>query len=206
MRQLSVPGRRGRRTAVWIAASLALAASSAGCMSVSDNDKGDAKPAPSTSLDQGGTAAEPDGGHGAPGGRRVHIDKQGAKDEEDRAEEKDETQGEKEAAVSPSPSGPEPSPPPEPGDGGAQPKPSKGEPSPTEGDDDGSPSSPPPSEPPSEPSEPPSEPSPGPSPEPTDEPPASSNPEVQAGAMHPADEQGDGMKGEPEASPQPGPA
>ncbi|WP_240138419.1 hypothetical protein [Streptomyces sp. MUM 178J] len=206
MRQLSVPGRPGRRTAAWIAASLALAAS-AGCMSVGDDDKGDAKPAPSTSVDQGGTAAEPDGGHGAPGGRRVYTDHEhGGKSEKDEVAEEEEAQGEREATVSPSPSGPEPSPPSEPGSGGEPPVPPKGEPSPTEGDDGGSTPSPPPSQPPSEPAEPPSEPSPGPSPEPTDEPTASSAPEVHAGAMHPVDERGEGMRGEPEASPQPGPA
>ncbi|MFF5567912.1 hypothetical protein ACFY7Z_19265 [Streptomyces sp. NPDC012623] len=54
MRQLSAPG---RRLAVWIASSLAVAAS-AGCMSVGE---GGGEPAPSRSPDRGGAAAEPDG-------------------------------------------------------------------------------------------------------------------------------------------------
>ncbi|GGW46049.1 hypothetical protein [Streptomyces xantholiticus] len=84
MRQFSAPG---RRTAIWIAASLAVLASS-GCMSVSD-DEG-RKPASSTSADRGGAAAEPDGGQVLPGGhgRRGEVGGEGASgglDDKDRS-------------------------------------------------------------------------------------------------------------------------
>ncbi|TQK45554.1 hypothetical protein FBY35_7128 [Streptomyces sp. SLBN-118] len=183
VRQLSAPG----RLAVWIAASLAVAAS-AGCMSVSDDEGG--KPAPRSTADRHGTAAEPDGGP-APGGR--HAD--GVRDASD-------TPGGKGAdgkGASPKPSasaGPAANPTP----GGAGPRP-PGLPEPTRGGV--SPSVPPQAPPQPSPSEPPpASPTPPPS-EPSDPPSASSAPQVHAGAMRAAE--WSGMQGEPTASPQVGP-
>lgn len=90
MRQLSAPG----RTAVWIVTSLA-ALASAGCMSVSDDAGG--KPAPSTSAEQRGTVAEPDGGQMVPGGH--------GRRQADGDETSSEAPDDKNTSASPGPSG-----------------------------------------------------------------------------------------------------
>jgi hypothetical protein len=185
VRQLSAPG---RRTAVWIAASLAVLAS-AGCMSVSDDES--RKPAVSTSPDGDGAVAEPDGGHVPPGGhgrRGAGGDSTG--------------QDAKNGSASPSPSGsasaePEPTRPgqqppasePSAPSGGASPSASRS-------------SAPPPAQ---ESPEPPAESPPPSEPEPSDPPSASSAPEVHIGAMREVDHPS-GAQAEPAASPQPGAA
>jgi hypothetical protein len=183
VRQLSAPG----RLAVWIAASLAVAAS-AGCMSVSDDEGG--KPPPRSTADRNGTVADSDGGHAAPGGRhagggRDGSDAPGGKD----APGKGASPGPS-ASVGPAAKATR---------GGPGPKP-PGLSQPTRG---GVSLSEPPSPPQPSPSEPPPEsPTPPPS-EPTDPPSASSAPEVRAGAMRAAERWR--MRGEPTASPQVGP-
>lgn len=187
MRQFSAPG---RRTAVWIAASLAVLAS-AGCMSVSD-DEG-TKPAPRTSADRDGAAAEPDGGQLLPGGhgRRGAVGGEGASDGPD----------DKGGSASPSPSGSAPADakPMRPGRQPAAPQP------PVSTGGGASPSAPPQSSatPPEESPEPPSE-SPSPSEsQPSDPPPASSAPEVHMGARRGAEPLE--ARSEPAVSPQPRP-
>lgn len=176
---LSFPG----RLAVWIAASLAVAASS-GCMSVSD-DEG-RKPAPHSSTGRHGAVAEPDGGSGAPGGRQVRGTHggPGAKGGEG-AKTSASPNGSVAPTAQPPRGGQGPQPP-------RDPKPTGGGPVPSE--------QPPPQPTPSEP--PPESPTPQPT-EPTDPPPPSSAPEVRAGAMRLVDERG--MCAEPAASPQVGP-
>ncbi|MCX4824131.1 hypothetical protein OG883_30550 [Streptomyces sp. NBC_01142] len=184
--RLPVPG----RLAVWIAASLAVAAS-AGCMSVSD-DEGK-KPAPSSSTDRRGAVAEPDGGQAVSGGRQVR-DAKGGSDKKSKKKAKDRP----DASPSASGSGPAAA---KPTRGGQRPQPPK-EPAPTRGGTSPSVQPSVPQEP-TEPTEPPPvSPTPQPS-EPTDPPTASSAPEVHAGAMRLAD--GQGMLAEPTASPQVGP-
>jgi len=187
VRQLSAPG---RRTAVWIAASLAVLAS-AGCMSVSDDES--RKPAPSTSADGDGVVAEPDGGHVLPGGHG----RRGAGKGGDSAGGPDM----KNPGASPSPSG-SASAEPEPTRPGQQP-PASEPPAPTGGaSPSASRSSAPP--PPQESPEPPVEGPPPSSPEPSDPPSASSEPEVHMGALQVA-EHPSGAQAEPAASPQPRP-
>lgn len=188
MRQLSAPG---RRTAVWIATSLAVMAS-AGCMSVSDHES--RKPAPSTSADDGGAVSEPDGGHRLPGGHGG----QAASTGDDSADGPDVKNG----SASPSPSESAASAEPEPTRPGRQP-PASEPPVPTGG---ASPSAtrssvpPPPAESPEPPEESPTPPE----PEPSDPPSASSAPEVHMGATRVV-EQPSGAQAEPAASPQPRP-
>ncbi|MEU0087782.1 hypothetical protein [Streptomyces sp. NPDC006274] len=181
MRQLSTPG---RRTAVWIAASLAVLAS-AGCMSVSDDES--RKPAVSTSADGDGAVAEPDGGHLPPGGHGRH----GAGGDSTGRDAKN-------GSASPSPSGsasaePEPTRPgrqppasePAAPTGGASPSASRSSvPPPAQESPEPPVDSPPPSE-----------------PEPSDPPSASSAPEVHIGAMREVDHPS-GARAEPAASPQ----
>ncbi|WP_190126252.1 hypothetical protein [Streptomyces inusitatus] len=197
MRHLSVPG----RLAVAFAASLALA-SSAGCMSVSDDKSG--SPAPSKSDDRPDTAPEPDGGHVGPGGGR-HAGGRPAVSPG--------RSGERERAAVPKP----PASPsggataaarstPKPSTGPVRPKPAGPTPEPTQ-TPSATPvppsSTPPPKETPT--SEPPKEtPTEQPT-EPTEQPSASSAPEVHAGAMRTAEAYGRGMRGEPMASPRLGP-
>ncbi|MQS38468.1 hypothetical protein FFZ77_23560 [Streptomyces katsurahamanus] len=189
---MSAPG----RLAVAFAASLALA-SSAGCMSVSDDKSG--KPAPSKSVDRTDTVAEPDGGHAVgPGGRQAGG----------RAEVSGETSESASGTpkASPSPSG-KGSPAPTPGPSSAnRPKPPGAAPSPTRGGQPSAPATP--SAPPQQQTPtaaPPESPTPQPT-EPTEQPTASSAPEVQAGAaMRMTEADGPGMRGEPLASPQMGP-
>ncbi|MFJ1751100.1 hypothetical protein ACIOJD_33435 [Streptomyces sp. NPDC088116] len=194
MRQLSAPG---RRIAVWIATSLAVAAS-AGCMSVGDDGE---RPAPSRSADSPDAGARPDGGTGtsaeephalhdrtARGGTgHAHPDAKG----EERAN------GASPSVSSSATPSPEPS-------TGVRPQP--GRPAPPRGEP----------EPPSEPTRsvqlpttaPPAQsPTPEPEPEPTKpsaQPSETPPSEVRASGMVPAD--GMGMRKELEASPQLGPA
>ncbi|NWF30670.1 hypothetical protein HW130_31220 [Streptomyces sp. PKU-EA00015] len=191
MRQLSAPG----RTAVWIAASLA-AMACAGCMSVRE-DEG-RKPAPSTSSE--GRGAEPDGGHGAPGGAQRPVG-HGEEDRERKHATADDEAGKgRDAEGSPSPSGAasgeaEPTPGGKPAKPGAKPTPPHGGGSPPPPQQ--LPSLPPPQSP-----TPPASPTPQPS-EPTDQPPASSAPEVHAGATRSVEHPGSHRGGdEPAASPQ----
>ncbi|MGV9313990.1 hypothetical protein ACWDR0_17685 [Streptomyces sp. NPDC003691] len=194
MRQSSVPG----RVAAAFAVSLALAAS-AGCMSVGDDER--AKPAPSGSPDRRGTVADPDGGYEHPGGR--HPDGTGRHRDSGKPGEAARKDGRPElkpsASASAAPEGPRPGP------GAERPQPQPGAPKPTAPRPTPSAEEPvdPPVDPPvEEPTDPPvSEP-----PQPTDPPSASSAPEVHAGAMKLVDADGRGMRGRPEASPQPGPA
>jgi hypothetical protein len=181
VRQLSAPG----RTAVWIAASMAVLAT-AGCMSVSD--EGGAKPAPSSSAERRGTGAEPDGGHVLPGGpgRQAGGGGDSSRDVDGKGESASPASsgsasaGARPSEAAPPPSEPKPSAPP--GDAG----PSASAPQS---------SMPPPQESPEPPVE-----SPPPSPpQPSDPPSASSAPEVHAGAMRVVPADGDA---EPSASPQ----
>ncbi|MEU0373972.1 hypothetical protein ABZ070_27685 [Streptomyces sp. NPDC006283] len=188
MRQLSAPG----RTAVWIAASLAVLAS-AGCMSVSDEEGG--KPAPSRSSDRRGTVVDPDGGQVLPGS---HGQQAGG------GEGTSDDPGTKDGSTSPSPSG-SASPGAEPPGAGQQPS-TPQPPAPTRGGVSPSAPQPPTQPPPQEPPEPPAQsptPPPSPSAEPTDPPAASSAPEVHAGAMRVVEPSGPGA--EPAASAQVGP-
>ncbi|MGW0702159.1 hypothetical protein ACWD0A_23150 [Streptomyces sp. NPDC002867] len=198
MRQLSAPG----RTAVWIAASLA-AMASAGCMSVGE-DEG-RKPAPSTSSERRGAAAEPDGGHGAPGGaqRPVGHGEEG-RDGKDATADGEAGKGQ-DAEGSPSPSGAasggaEPTP------GGKKPAKPGTKPTPPHGGGTPPPTQQSPTLPPPQSPTPPASPTPQPS-EPTDPPPASSAPEVHAGATRSVEHPGSRRGGdEPTASPQDRPA
>jgi hypothetical protein len=190
VRQLSVRWSVPGRLAVWIAASLAVAAS-AGCMSVSEDEGG--KPAPSSSVDRRGSVAESDGGQAA-GGRQARGGKAGSDGKDTEG-----AQGKEGAEASPDPSGSAPAAA-KPTGGGQRPHPPN--PSPTRGG--ASPAEPPPA--PNQPSEPPEPPPASPTPqpsEPTDPPSASSAPEVRAGALRRAD--GQDIEGEPTASPQVGP-
>ncbi|MFF3326005.1 hypothetical protein [Streptomyces sp. NPDC002889] len=182
MRQLSAPC----RWAVQAAAALAVLAS-AGCMSVSD-DEG-RKPAPSTSAERRGAAAEPDGGHGAPGGRPQGRGGKGDKDGRGKDDPKASPSAKDSASAEAKPT-----------KGGKGPQ-SPAKPAPT--GDGSSPSVPEPSTPaPDVPSEPPPSSTP-PAGEPTDQPSASSAPEVHAGALRLVREPG--THTEPVASPQVGP-
>ncbi|MFF8960460.1 hypothetical protein [Streptomyces sp. NPDC014894] len=196
MRHVSVPG----RLAVAFAASLALA-SSAGCMSVSDDKSG--RPAPSKSEEeQGHTAPDPDGGHAEPGEEERHAGGRQAVGP-GRSGAREERGGARPAPASPS-EDVTAAPAPRPSAGGKRPKPPGPTPEPTRGAPATSvPPSTPPAQTPS-----PEPPSPTPSEQPsapTEQPSASSAPEVHAGALRTAGAEGFGMRGEPSASPQMGP-
>ncbi|MFF8843639.1 hypothetical protein ACF08N_13115 [Streptomyces sp. NPDC015127] len=171
-------------------------------MSVSDDEGG--KPAPSTSAERRGAAAEPDGGHGVPGGPQRGAG-YGEEDPAGKDTEDAENAGDaKDAEESPSPSGAvstgEPTP------GGKPSKPAT-KPTPPQGGGSPAPTQQPTTQPPSEQPTPPASPTPQPSGT-TDPPPASSAPEVHAGAMRAVEEPGPGHSGgdEPTASPQDSPA
>ncbi|MFJ5227862.1 hypothetical protein [Streptomyces sp. NPDC088400] len=195
MRQLSAPG---RRIAVWIATSLAVAAS-AGCMSVGDDGE---RPAPSRSADSPDTGTRPDGATGAsaeePHALHDRTARGGTEHAHPDGKGEDLANGASPSTSSSATPSPEPS-------TGTRPRP--GRPTPPRGEP----------EPPNEPTrsvQPPSTPPPAQSPAPEPEPPEPTKPptqpsetppaEVRASGMAPAD--GMGMRKELEASPQLGPA
>ncbi|MGW6457854.1 hypothetical protein ACWF94_18420 [Streptomyces sp. NPDC055078] len=193
MRQLSAPG----RLAAAFAASLALAASATGCMSVSDDPGGE--PAPSRSATQRGTVAEPDGGHVAgPGGRPASGGRAGGPGTSV------EGSGGGTPAASPAPSDTKAPPVALPTRGVNRPRP-PGVPEPT-GDESTPPVQPTPQPTQETPVEPTPQPPTSPPVEPTPQPSATSAPDVHAGAMRLPEADGRGMFKEPSASPQLGPA
>ncbi|MGW1885521.1 hypothetical protein [Streptomyces sp. NPDC001970] len=198
MRQLSAPG----RCAVWIATALAVAAS-AGCMSIGD-DGGEG--APVKSPQQKGAAAEPDGGGAAQGGAGGHgRTGMGGAAQSGGAASKGggEDAG---AGASPSASVASSAQPPKGGGGSGGVKPADPQgPTPPAGEPTLSAEPTPPageSTPPVDPTPP----GPDPSGAPTDSPSASPAADTQMGAMRAADEDGEGVRAEPTASPQMEPA
>ncbi|WP_351231202.1 hypothetical protein [Streptomyces sp. NPDC002133] len=199
MRQLSAPG----RCAVWIATVLTVAAS-AGCMSIGD-DGGEG--APAKSPQQKGVAAEPDGGGAAQGGAGGHgrTGMGGAAQSGGAASKGGEDAG---AGASPSASVAPSAQPPKGGGSGStgsvKPADPQG-PTPPAGEPTSSADPTPPAGEPTSSADP-TPPGPDPSGEPTDPPSASPAADTQMGAMRAADENWEGARAEPTASPQMEPA